>query len=83
MHKAHIFHLGDIPIFAVFPRERNRILRMLLTKGVEPMKQMITAVFADGGYDSFEIHADIHHFLHARPLIDCRDNAATPKIRVN
>jgi hypothetical protein len=39
------------------------------------MKPKITAVFADGGYDTFEIHADIHHILHARPVIDCRENA--------
>ena len=79
MYKAHIFHLGDIPIFCSFSEGTKSDLTYAtdLIKGVEPMKPKITAVFADGGYDTFEIHADIYHFLHARPVIDCRENAVT------
>ena len=77
MYKAHIFHLGDIPIFCSFSEGTKSDFTYAtdLINGVKPMKPKITAVFADGGYDSFEIHADIHHFLHARPVIDCRENA--------
>jgi hypothetical protein len=77
MYKAHIFHLGDIPIFCSFSEGTKSDLTYAtdLIKGVEPMKPKITAVFADGGYDTFEIHADIHHILHAKPVIDCRENA--------
>jgi len=30
-----------------------------------------------GDMIALEIHADIHHFFHARPAIDCRENAVT------
>jgi len=44
--------------------------------GVEKMKSKITAVFADGGYDTFQIHADIYQFLNAKPYIQFRETAA-------
>ena len=67
MYKAHIFHLGDIPIICSFSEGTKSDLTYAtdLIKGVEPMKPKITAVFADGGYDGIELHADIYHFLHA------------------
>lgn len=41
------------------------------------MEPKITTVFADAGYDAFQIHADIFHDLHARPYIDWRENAVS------
>jgi len=77
MYKAHIFHLGNIPVFCHFTNgsasDSTHAIEMI--KGVEPMNPQIAAVFADGGYDAFQIHADIHHFLHARPYIQFRGTA--------
>lgn len=79
MYKAHIFHLGNYPVFCCFSggTESDSTYATDLIKGVEPMKPKITAVFADAGYDAFEIHADIFHYLHARPYIDWRENAVS------
>ena len=77
MYKAHIFHRGDIPVFCCFSEGAKSDLTYAtdMIKGVEPMKPKIATVFADGGYDTFGVHADIHHFLHARPVIDFRKTA--------
>jgi hypothetical protein len=79
MYKAHIFHLGNFPVSCCFSRgtESDSTYSADLIKGVEAMNPKITAVFADAGYDSFQIHADIFHYLHAQPYIDWRENAVT------
>jgi len=76
MYKGHIFHLGDIPFFYSISEENKSDFACApdLIKGMKPK---ITAVFIDGGYDSFGIHADIHNIFHARPIIDYRENAVT------
>jgi len=77
MYKAHIFHLGDIPLFCHFSdgnaSDSTHAIDMIT--GVEKMNPKITAVFADGGYDAFQIHADIHQILHAKPYIQFRETA--------
>jgi hypothetical protein len=77
MYKAHIFHLGDVPLFCQFSEgnESDSTYAIDLIKGVARMDPNIPEVFADAGYDAFQIHADIHHFLHAKPFIQCRDTA--------
>ena len=39
------------------------------------MDPNIHEVFADARYDAFQIHADIHLFLHAKSFIQFRDTA--------
>ena len=79
MYKAHIFHLGNYPVFCCFSggTDSDSTHASDLINGIEPMKPKITAVFADAGYDAFKIHADIFHYLHARPYIDWRENAVS------
>lgn len=77
MYKAHIFHLGDIPLFCSFSEgnSSDSTHAIGLINSVEKMNPKITEVFADGGYDAFQIHADIYHFLHANPFIRFRETA--------
>ena len=77
MYKAHIFHLGDIPLFCQFSggNESDSTYAIDLIKSVARMNPNIPEVFADAGYDAFQIHADIYHFLHAKPFIQFRGTA--------
>lgn len=77
MDKAHIFHIDDIPVFCCYSggTESDSKYAFSMIKGVEQMDPKISGVFADGGYDSFQTHADIHQVLRVRPYIDFRDNA--------
>lgn len=77
MYKAHIFHLGNFPVFCCFSggTASDSTYASNLIQGVEAMKPKINAVSADAGYDADQIHADIFHYLHARPYIDWRENA--------
>lgn len=79
MYKAHLFHLGNFPVFCCFSggTEPDSTYASALIKGVKTMNPKITTVFADAGYDAFQIHADIFCDLHARPYIDWRENAVS------
>lgn len=77
MDKAHIFHLGEFPITCCISggTEADALYALPLVDDVNAMNPKLTAVFADGGYDSFQIHAGISYHLKARPYIDPRDSA--------
>jgi len=77
MDKAHIFHIDDIPVFCCYSggTESDSDYALPMIKGIGKMNPKISAVFADGGYDSFQIHADIHQILRVKPYIDFRDTA--------
>jgi hypothetical protein len=77
MYKAHIIHLGECPLYCCFSggNEADSTYAKELTQAMERMNPRIERVFADAGYDSFEIHADIWYRLNARPVIDCRETA--------
>jgi len=46
------------------------VLTCYLIGTVKEMRRNLTEVFADGGYDSFQVHADISYHLKARPYIE-------------
>lgn len=77
MDKAHIFHLGEFPVACCVSggTESDAPYAPTLIGLVKPMTPKLTAVFADAGYDSFEIHADIYYHLKAWPYIDPRNSA--------
>ena len=77
MDKAHIFHLGEFPIACCTSggNEADSVHASSLIQTVKEMKPNLTAVFADGGYDSFQVHADISYHLKARPYIEPRNTA--------
>jgi hypothetical protein len=77
MDKAHIFHLGEFPLACCISggTEADSVYVTPLVNAVKEMKTNLTAVLADGGYDSFQIHADIFYHLNTRPYIEPRDNA--------
>jgi len=78
MDKAHIFHLGEFPLACRISggNEADSKHAFSLISDVKEMKPNLTAVFADGGYDSFQVHADISYHLKARPYIEPRNTAA-------
>lgn len=77
MDKAHIFHVGEFPISCCISggNEADSVHVPSLVSAVKAMHPKLTAVFADGGYDSFQVHADIQYHLQARPYIEPRNTA--------
>ncbi len=77
MDKTHIFHLGEFPLACRISggNEADSKQAFSLISDVKEMKPNLTAVFADGGYDSFQVHADISYHLKARPYIEPRNTA--------
>jgi len=81
MYKAHIIHLGDCPLYCCFSggNDADSTYAPTLIRAAKTMNPHIDRVFADAGYDSFEIHADIWYQLDARPFIDYRETAVFHK----
>lgn len=81
MYKAHIIHLGDCPLYCCFSggNEADNTYAPALIQATKTMNPPIGRVFADAGYDSFEVHADIWYQLDARPFIDYRETAVFHK----
>ena len=77
MDKAHITMIGTFPIFMNYtdglvgdsPQLPVHIAALL------KMNLKINEYWLDGGYDSFENHADIWYNLNAKPLISLPENA--------
>lgn len=77
MYKGHIFHLGNYPIALVFSdgndHDSTKVSDLINRISGIPLK--FSNLFADGGYDSFQIHADIFYHLGVIPTISVRENA--------
>jgi hypothetical protein len=81
MDKAHITMVGTLPVFMTHTRGLAGDPQELL-KHIEALKKMdakIESYSADGGYDSFDAHADIWYHLNARPVISYASNAVINK----
>lgn len=77
MNKAHITMVGTLPVFMTHTRGLAGDPQELI-KHIEALKKMganIESYSADGGYDSFDAHADIWYHLNARPVISYAKNA--------
>ena len=81
MDKAHITMVGTRPVFMTHTRGLAGDPQELI-KHIEALKKMdakIESYSADGGYDSFDVHADIWYHLNARPVISYASNAVINK----
>ena len=81
MDKAHITMVGTLPVFMTHTRGLAGDPQELI-KHIEALKKMdakIESYSADGGYDSFDVHADIWYHLNARPVISYASNAVINK----
>ena len=81
MDKAHITMVGTLPVFMTHTRGLAGDPQELI-KHIEALKKMdakIESYSADGGYDSFDAHADIWYHLNARPIISYASNAVINK----
>ena len=81
MNKAHITMVGTYPVY-VTHTNGNASDSLELVKHIEAMKKMnadIDFYSADGGYDSFQNHADIWYHLNAKPIISYSSNAVVHK----
>lgn len=77
MYKSHILHLGDAPLLMVFSDGNcsdMTYVRPLITNAAQLISDL-DEVYADAGYDSFEIHSQIWYELGAHPYIDWKENA--------
>jgi hypothetical protein len=77
MDKAHIFHLGEFPVVCNISEGSESDVSYIpsLVEAVKFMNPNLTAIFADGGYDSFQVYAQLYYHLKARPYIEPRENA--------
>jgi len=77
MYKSHIFHLGDASLFMVFSEGNGSDMTYVhpLISNVTQLISDLLEVYADAGYDSYEIYSQIWYELGAFPYIDWRDNA--------
>jgi len=81
MDKAHITMVGTLPVFMTHTKGLAGDPQELI-KHIEALKKMdakIELYSADGGYDSFDAHADIWYHLNARPIISYASNAVINK----
>ena len=81
MDKVYITMVGTLPVFMTHTRGLAGDPQELL-KHIEALKKMdarIESYSADGGYDSFDAHADIWYHLYARPVISYASNAVINK----
>ena len=81
MDKAHITMVGTLPVFMTHTRGLAGDSQELI-KHIEALKKMdakIESYSADGGYDSFDAHADIWYHLNSRPIISYASNAVINK----
>ena len=77
MDKAHILSLGDYPLFMIHSKGTQNDMvngKYLLEIGqlmhLEPKYALL-----DKGYDSIEMHTRVFEKLHAKPIIQLRNNA--------
>jgi hypothetical protein len=81
MDKAHITMVGTLPVFMTHTRGLAGDPQELI-KHIEALKKMdskIESYSSDGGYDSFDAHADSWYHLNARPIISYASNAVINK----
>ena len=81
MDKAHITMVGTYPVFMTYTNGVSSDSPELI-KHIEALKKMnadIDFYSADGGYDSFQNHADIWYHLEAKPVIAYSSNAVLRK----
>ena len=77
MDKAHIVSADGYPLAMIFTggNENDSPYGRELVSVIEPMNVKAKMCLCDGGYDNFEMYADIFGKLHAKPVIDIRENA--------
>ena len=77
MYKLHIFHYGPFPLAALFSKgcEFDGDFALSLSDIVKKMEPVLKKLQLDGGYDSYEIHADLWYKFKLIPLIAYRENA--------
>jgi hypothetical protein len=77
MYKLHIFHYGPFPLVAIFSDGCDydgHFVSDLVDK-ILPMDPILKKLLADGGYDSFDVHAYLWYKFKIIPLISFRENA--------
>jgi hypothetical protein len=81
MDKAHITMVGTYPVFMTHTNgvagDSPELIKHI--KALKNMDAKIESYSADGGYDSFDAHADIWYHLNARPIISYASNAVINK----
>jgi hypothetical protein len=81
MDKAHITMVGTYPVFMTHTNgvagDSPELIKHI--KALKKMDAKIESYSADGGYDSFDAHADIWYHLNARPIISYASNAVINK----
>jgi hypothetical protein len=77
MYKLHIFHYGPFPLVAIFSNggAYDGHFASDLADKVLPMDPILKKLLADGGYDSFDVHAYLWYKFKIIPLIAFRENA--------
>jgi hypothetical protein len=77
MYKLHIFHYGPFPLVAIFSDgcDYDGHFASDLADKVLPMDPILKNLLADGGYDSFDVHAYLWYKFKIIPLITFRENA--------
>ena len=77
MFKLHIFHYAQFPLAAEFSGgcAYDGNFFSSLSDMVQPMKPILTKMMLDGGYDSYEIHAEVWYKFRVHPFIGIRENA--------
>lgn len=77
MYKAHIFHYGNYPLYFIFTKgnANDSPLLLPLIQEVKELQPQIESLLLDGGYDSFENHADIWYHLSIHPYIEPRNGS--------
>jgi hypothetical protein len=77
MNKLHIFHLGPFPIAGILSNGRayDGHFAPDLANMVRSMNPSLKKILTDGGYDSFDNHADLWYKFRINPMIAFRENA--------
>jgi hypothetical protein len=77
MYKLHIFHYGPFPLAAIFSDgcDYDGHFAPGLADKVLPMDPILKKLLADGGYDSFDVHAYLWYKFKIIPLIAFREDA--------
>jgi len=76
MAKAHIISVAGYPLFLIFSEgnEDDGLYGHRLIEAIKPLNPEFISCLCDGGYDNFNMYAEIFEGLHAIPIIRIREN---------